>query len=81
MDKISDLEGRYSDTTSEAMSLERGALFAVTVSDGRGKHCAHFRASKLGIFEAADLIEQCLRVGKKLLICGNDGSAADAAHF
>src|ERR1051325_8142888 len=31
--------------------------------------------------EAADLIEQCLRSGNKLLLCGNGGSAADAAHF
>src|SRR5437588_2846364 len=30
---------------------------------------------------AADLIEQSLRAGNKLLICGNGGSAADAAHF
>src|SRR5437763_16835335 len=30
---------------------------------------------------AADLIEQCLRAGNKLLICGNGGSASDAAHF
>jgi D-sedoheptulose 7-phosphate isomerase len=31
--------------------------------------------------EAANLIEQCLRAGNKLLVCGNGGSAADAAHF
>src|ERR1700746_1211587 len=31
--------------------------------------------------EAADLIEQCLRAGKKLLVCGNGGSAADASPF
>src|SRR6266567_7815250 len=31
--------------------------------------------------EAADLIEKCLRAGNKLLVCGNGGSAADAAHF
>jgi phosphoheptose isomerase len=30
---------------------------------------------------AADLIEQCLRAGNKLLVCGNGGSASDAAHF
>jgi phosphoheptose isomerase len=30
---------------------------------------------------AAELIEQCLRAGQKLLVCGNGGSAADAAHF
>ena len=31
--------------------------------------------------EAADAIEQCLTSGHKILICGNGGSAADAAHF
>ena len=31
--------------------------------------------------KAADLIEQCLRSGNKLLVCGNGGSAADASHF
>src|ERR1700675_1137021 len=30
---------------------------------------------------AADLIENCLRAGNKMLVCGNGGSAADAAHF
>src|SRR6266516_792246 len=33
------------------------------------------------VAKAADLIEQSLRAGNKLLICGNGGSAADAAHF
>ncbi len=33
------------------------------------------------IAKAADLIEQCLRSGSKLLVCGNGGSASDAAHF
>src|SRR5512133_1349250 len=31
--------------------------------------------------KAADLIEQCLRAGNKLLVCGNGGSATDASHF
>ena len=30
---------------------------------------------------AADLFEQCLLAGHKLLVCGNGGSAADASHF
>src|SRR5437773_7064533 len=34
-----------------------------------------------GVAKAADLIGQCLRAGNKLLVCGNGGSAADAAHF
>src|SRR5437016_11731895 len=33
------------------------------------------------VAKAAELIEQCLRTGNKLLVCGNGGSAADAAHF
>jgi len=31
--------------------------------------------------QAADEIKECLRSGNKLLVCGNGGSAADAAHF
>ena len=33
------------------------------------------------VTKAADIIEQCLRAGNKLLVCGNGGSAADASHF
>jgi D-sedoheptulose 7-phosphate isomerase len=33
------------------------------------------------VSRAADLIEQCLRAGNKLLVCGNGGSATDASHF
>jgi phosphoheptose isomerase len=33
------------------------------------------------IARAAEMIEQCLRSGSKLLVCGNGGSASDAAHF
>jgi len=33
------------------------------------------------VASAADLIEESLRAGNKLLVCGNGGSAADASHF
>ncbi len=33
------------------------------------------------VAKAAELIEECLRAGNKLLVCGNGGSAADASHF
>lgn len=33
------------------------------------------------IAKAADLISESLRAGNKLLVCGNGGSAADAADF
>src|SRR5215831_15927756 len=33
------------------------------------------------VAKAADLIEECLRGGNKLLVCGNGGSATEASHF
>jgi len=33
------------------------------------------------VAQAADVIDECLRRGNKLLVCGNGGSAADASHF
>src|SRR5437764_11066884 len=33
------------------------------------------------IVQAAMLIADCFRLGKKVLICGNGGSAADAQHM
>jgi D-sedoheptulose 7-phosphate isomerase len=33
------------------------------------------------VAKAVDLIEESLRAGNKLLVCGNGGSAADASHF
>jgi D-sedoheptulose 7-phosphate isomerase len=34
-----------------------------------------------GILDAIDLITECFRQGRKVLICGNGGSAADAQHM
>jgi hypothetical protein len=33
------------------------------------------------VAKGADLMEESLRAGNKLLVCGNGGSAADASHF
>jgi D-sedoheptulose 7-phosphate isomerase len=33
------------------------------------------------VARSADLIADCLTKGNKLLVCGNGGSASDAAHF
>lgn len=38
-------------------------------------------ALKSQIERASDLISDCLQKGRKLLVCGNGGSAADAADF
>src|SRR5206468_3947776 len=63
---------------------------AETMSDVQQLHEAIAAATKTlqsladlnaQVEKASDLIEQCLRAGNKLLICGNGGSASDAAHF
>src|SRR5437660_6101865 len=33
------------------------------------------------VTKAAELIQECLQAGRKILACGNGGSAADASHF
>ena len=33
------------------------------------------------VAKAAELIQKCLQAGRKILACGNGGSAADASHF
>jgi D-sedoheptulose 7-phosphate isomerase len=33
------------------------------------------------LLRAADALTECLAAGRKLLVCGNGGSAADASHF
>lgn len=36
---------------------------------------------EMQVAKAAELIQECLRAGRKILACGNGGSAADASHF
>lgn len=38
-------------------------------------------ASLQRVARGADLLSRCLREGNKVMICGNGGSACDAAHF
>jgi D-sedoheptulose 7-phosphate isomerase len=60
--------------------------------DARSLAYAHFKKSSEvkkqtaetsldSVLQAANLITGCFRSGKKLLICGNGGSAADAQHM
>jgi phosphoheptose isomerase len=57
-----------SETLKNAIDAAKGTLQSLIELD------AH-------VSKAADLIEQCLLAGNKLLVCGNGGSASDAAHF
>jgi len=43
--------------------------------------CETAAVASKSILEAAHLISECYRLQKKVLICGNGGSAADAQHM
>jgi phosphoheptose isomerase len=57
-----------SEILKRAVAAARETLQALIVLDAQ-------------IATAADLMENCLHSGNKLLVCGNGGSAADASHF
>jgi D-sedoheptulose 7-phosphate isomerase len=49
-----------------------------------GTVAAHQRVQRDGcaaVFAAADALLSALRAGRKVLVCGNGGSAADSQHF
>lgn len=52
-----------------------------TALDESAEMLRSLRALEEPLARAADVIAQSLFSGHKLLICGNGGSAADAAHF
>lgn len=60
---------------SEAAELLRNAVAKATETLARTVDLAE------PLERAASLISDCLRGGNKLLVCGNGGSAADAAEF
>jgi D-sedoheptulose 7-phosphate isomerase len=51
--------------------------FADTIAAHRRVH----RESQAALFAAADALRTALRAGRKVLVCGNGGSAADSQHF
>lgn len=53
---------------------QRSLKSAITTFDG-------VKALESEVLAAADLLETAFKAGNKLLICGNGGSAADAAHI
>ena len=60
--------GHSSEVLKTAIEAARGTLKSLRDLDSQ-------------VAKAAESIEQCLRAGNKLLVCGNGGSAADASHF
>ncbi len=50
------------------------------INDQSG-HVESLKNLEREVTRAADVIDQCLRAGNKLLVCGNGGSATDASHF
>jgi D-sedoheptulose 7-phosphate isomerase len=60
---------------------ERVRLFGETLEGTIAVHAQVRRASAPVVLAAADTLCAALGAGRKVLVCGNGGSAADAQHF
>jgi D-sedoheptulose 7-phosphate isomerase len=60
---------------------ERQRLFDRTFSDTIEAHACVKRGGAPEVLRAADAIVAAFRAGRKVLVCGNGGSAADSQHF
>jgi D-sedoheptulose 7-phosphate isomerase len=56
------------------------SILSRTINDAVGT-LQSLKALESQVSSAADLLDECLRAGNKLLVCGNGGSATDASHF
>lgn len=64
-EQMSDALGRFAES---ALELSRLAILAADTLEAE-------------VTRAGDLVTQCILGGRKVLVCGNGGSAADAQHF
>lgn len=60
---------------------ERLRLFDETLEGTLAVHAQVRRGSAAAVLAAADALGGALAAGRKILVCGNGGSAADAQHF
>lgn len=60
--------------------MDRDSLLSA-VRDSNTLKESYFERHADAVLEAGTMLAEALRSGKKLLICGNGGSAADAQHF
>jgi D-sedoheptulose 7-phosphate isomerase len=62
-------------------TADRERLFAEAVTDTIAAHTRVRRESAAAVLAAADALIAALGAGRKVLVCGNGGSAADSQHF
>jgi D-sedoheptulose 7-phosphate isomerase len=62
-------------------TADRQRLFAEAFTDTIATHARVQRECGGAVLAAADAVVAALRAGRKVLVCGNGGSAADAQHF
>ena len=62
-------------------TAHRQRLLDAAFADTIAAHGRVQRESHVAIFHAADALLAALRAGRKVLACGNGGSAADSQHF
>jgi len=61
--------------------LEREKFFSESLKESSEVKLAIEKKCKSDVFKAADILIESYRNGKKVLLCGNGGSAADCQHI
>jgi D-sedoheptulose 7-phosphate isomerase len=62
-------------------TADRERLIAEVIADTIAAHAAVRRERMPLVLAAVDALVSALRAGRKVLVCGNGGSAADSQHF
>ncbi|HYH85582.1 MAG TPA: D-sedoheptulose 7-phosphate isomerase [Pyrinomonadaceae bacterium] len=68
-------------TTHQEPKPDVGERISSTVSDSIAVKRRFFDAHAADVARAAEILGAAFRAGRKLLVCGNGGSAADAQHI
>ncbi|HOI30376.1 MAG TPA: SIS domain-containing protein [Melioribacteraceae bacterium] len=61
--------------------MEREKFFSESLKESSEVKLAIEKKCKSDVFKAADILIESYRNGKKVLLCGNGGSAADCQHI
>lgn len=61
--------------------MEREKFFSESLKESSDVKLEIEKKCKADVFKAVDLIKEAFKNGKKVLLCGNGGSAADCQHI
>lgn len=72
---------RFKSNQKKGEVLEREKFFSESLKESSDVKLEIEKKCKADVFKAVDLIKEAFKNGKKVLLCGNGGSAADCQHI